>query len=106
MNWKEKINTFWFGLLVGLLFPALFYLCYWLFFYSYMNFPRAFTRYLAGGAMLSNAIKLSALGNLLIFYGLLNSKNNNAAKGVIASLFVLLALVLYVIYYVEKGTIF
>jgi hypothetical protein len=106
MNWKEKFDNFWVGLLVGILVPAFFFLCYWLFFYSYMNFPRAFMRYLIGGDLLSNTIKLCALGNLLIFYGFLNAKLTSGAKGIIASIFVYLALVLYVIYYIEKGTIF
>jgi hypothetical protein len=106
MNLKYRLNSFWAGLAVGILVPVIFFICYWLFFYSYMNFPRGFMRYLIRGDLLSNTIKLCALGNLLIFYWFLNAKLTNGAKGIIASVFIYLGLVLYVIYAVEKGTIF
>jgi hypothetical protein len=106
MNWKEKIDSFWKGLLIGILFPLVVFFCYWLFFYSYMNFPNAFIRYLKHGDMLSNAIKICAIGNLLLFYLFLNAKIDKATKGIITSVILYLGLVVYVMVVIEKGSLF
>lgn len=103
MNWKEKLDGFWKGLAIGILFPLLCFFCYWLFMYSYMDFPVRFVKYLMTGQMMSNTIKICALGNLLIFYLFLNKQMNNAAKGVITSVAIYAALVFYVMYFHEES---
>jgi len=49
MSWKEKLDNFWKGLAIGVLFPALCFFCYWLFLYIYMDFPGIFVKYLFVG---------------------------------------------------------
>src|ERR1051325_61828 len=99
MSWTEKLNGFWKGLAIGIFFPLLCFFCYWLFFHSYMSFPVRFIKYLMFGQMLSSAIKMCALGDLLIFYLFLNKQMNKATKGVIASVLIYVALVFYVMYF-------
>jgi len=103
MSWKEKLDNFWKGLAIGVLFPALCFFCYWLFLYSYMDFPGRFVKYLLVGQMLSSAIKICALGNLLIFYFFLNRGINKASKGIILSVLLYVGLVFYVMYFHEGG---
>lgn len=101
MSWLQKLDNYWKGLAIGILFPALCFFCYWLFFYSYMDFPVKFVKYLMFGQMLSNVIKICALGNLLIFYLFLNKRLNKGVKGIITSLLIYLALVFYISYFHE-----
>ena len=68
-----------------------------------MGFPVRFIKYLMFGQLLSATIKMCALGNLVIFYFFLNGKLNNATKGIIASVFIYLALIVYVMLKHEKG---
>lgn len=103
MNWVERLNKFWIGLSIGLLFPLLMFFLYWLFFHNYLSFPRGFYRYLVNGVLLSNVIKICAMGNLLLFYFGLNKKIDNFSKGIIASLLAYVGLVLYVTYYMEPA---
>lgn len=101
MNWMEKLDSSWKGFLIGMLFPLFCFFCYWLFLYSYISFPVKFIKYLMFGQMLSNAIKLCALGNLLIFYFFLNKNMNKGAKGIIVSVVIYAALVFYIMYFHE-----
>jgi|GEM_PF-378907 len=106
MNWIQKIDKWWIGLLAGIVFPAIIYFFYWLFFHHQMNFPRQFTRYLLngsqyGGHLMSNILKICGLGNLLIFYLALNAKIDKFNRGVIISVFLFVLLIAYVTYYLE-----
>ncbi|HWY12518.1 MAG TPA: hypothetical protein VN026_14390 [Bacteroidia bacterium] len=103
MSWKEKLDSYWKGFVIGMLFPIFCFFCYWLFKYSYMEFPVKFVKYLMFGQMLSGVIKVCALGNLLIFYLFLNKHMNSAVKGIITSVFIYVALVFYVMYYHEQA---
>ena len=105
MDWKEHIDKFWMGLLIGIFFPMFLFFCFWLFKYSYISFPERFIKYLMNGDLLGNTIKLCALPNLLLFYLFMNKNMNKATKGIIASVFVYLALVIYVMIYIEGGEI-
>ena len=101
MSWLEKLDNYWKGLAIGILFPVFCFCCYWLFFYSYMDFPVKFVKYLMFGQMMSNTIKICALGNLLIFYLFLNKHLNKGVKGIITSLLIYVALVFYIMYFHE-----
>jgi hypothetical protein len=103
MNWKERLDSFWKGLAIGILFPMFCFFCYWLFMYSYIDFPVRFVKYLMIGQMMSSVIKLCGLGNLLIFYLFLNKQMNAAAKGIITSVLIYAALVFYVMYFHEPS---
>lgn len=102
MNWTERLDNFWKGLLIGVLFPFFLFFLYWLFFHSQLNFPRGFLRYLMGGQLLSNIIKICGIGNLLLFYLGINKKMDRFAKGIILSVVLYVALVAYVTYYLES----
>lgn len=102
MSWTEKLDSFWKGLAIGILFPMFCFFCYWLFLHSYMDFPVRFIKYLMFGQLLSNVIKICALGNLLIFYFMLNKHMNKATKGIIVSVLLYVALVFYVMYFHER----
>ncbi|MGZ3883019.1 MAG: hypothetical protein ACXVP0_09600 [Bacteroidia bacterium] len=102
---KERMDNFWIGLAIGMLFPVFCFFCYWLFRYSYISFPVRFVKYLLQGQMLSATIKMCGLGNLLIFYYGLNSKMDKATKGIIVSVLVYVALVVIVTYYYEPDFI-
>lgn len=101
MNWIEKLDNFWIGLLIGIIFPLITFFFYWMFFHSQLNFPRGFMRYLLNGYLLSNVIKICGLGNLLLFYFGLTKKIDRFSKGIIVSVVIYVALVAYVTYYLE-----
>jgi len=101
MTWIQKIDKFWVGLIIGLIFPAIVYYLYWLTCHSQLSFPRGFYRYLVNGVLLSNVIKMCGIGNLLIFYFGLTKKIDRFNKGIIVSVFFYVALVAYVSYYLE-----
>ena len=105
MKWLEKIDNFWMGILIGMLFPFLFFSIYWLFFYHNIPFPTRFVHYLIKGYMLSGVIKICGLGNLLLFYLGLNYKLDKFSKGVVVSVFFYVALIAYVTYYLEPELI-
>jgi hypothetical protein len=100
-----KLDKWWMGLLIGLLFPGLMFILYWLFFHHAISFPRRFVRYLMAGYLLSNVIKICGLGNLLIFYFGLNYKLDKFSKGVIISVVFYVLLIAYVTYYHEPELI-
>ncbi len=102
MNWIERLDYFWKGFVFGLLFPGFVFFCYWLFTASQISFPARFVAYLYRGELLSNVIKLCGLGNLLLFYFGLNKKLDRFSKGIIASVVVYVALVAYIMYFVES----
>jgi hypothetical protein len=101
MNWIERLDSFWKGLVIGLLFPVFVFFCYWLFTESQISFPTRFVVYLIKGHLLSNIIKLCGLGNLLLFYFGLNKKIDKFSKGIITSVVFYVALVAYVTYTLE-----
>ena len=103
MSWNEKLDGYWKGLAIGILIPVFCFFCYWLFRYSYMDFPVKFVKYLMFGQMLSAVIKVCALGDLLIFYLFLNKHMNRASKGIITSVIIYVALVFYIMYYHEQA---
>lgn len=97
----ERLDNFFIGLLVGILFPLILFFFYWLFFHNSITFPMRFVRFLMIGQLLSNVMKLCGLGNLLVFYFGLQFKIDKFSKGVIASVFLYLGLILYVSYFFE-----
>ncbi len=101
MSWTEKIDGFWKGLLIGLVFPLIVFFFYWMFFHNQMNFPRGFVRYLIGGQLLSSVIKMCGLGNLILFYFGITKKLDRFNKGIIVSVVLYVGLVAYVSYYME-----
>ncbi len=101
----EKFDTFWYGLIAGLLFPILLFALYWLFAYHQIAFPVRFVRYLMVGQMLSGVIKMCGLGDLLLFYFGLNKKMDKFSKGIITSVLFYVLLVAYVSYFHEPEII-
>jgi hypothetical protein len=96
-----RFNTFWMGLIAGLVFPAILFFLYWAFFQHQLGFPGRFISYLRGGDLLSNVIKMCGLGNLVLFYIGLNKKMDSYNKGIILSVFLYVLLVAYVTYFLE-----
>ncbi len=92
----DKLDKKWVGVIVGILFPAFCFLCYWLFFYSQITFPGRFIKYLQNGEMLQEVAIVCVVTNLLIFYILLNKKAFDLAKGLIFATFMYVLLVLYI----------
>ena len=100
MNWS-KLDAVWKGIIIGIVFPLLMFVFYWLIFHHQLSFPRGFYRYLRGGNLLSNVIKVCAIGNLGLFYLGLTKKIDKFSKGIIFSVLLYVALVAYVSYYLE-----
>lgn len=105
MSWIQKLDFFWKGLVIGLLFPAFCFFCYWLFLHSQIDFPKGFVKYLMGGQLLSNVVKLCCLGNLLLFYFGLTKKMDGFTKGIITSVVLYVGLVAYISYFLETDFI-
>ncbi len=101
MNFMKRLDNTWIGLLVGILFPVIVFILYWLFFHNQLSFPVRFVKYLMGGHLLSNVIKICALGNLLLFYIGLSYKTDKFSKGIVFSVLVYVALIAYITYYHE-----
>lgn len=100
MDWMDRLDTFWKGLLIGLLFPLLMYFFYWMFFHHQIPMQLHIYRMIQFG-MLSNIMKICGLGNLLLFYLGINKKMDNFSKGIIVSVILYVATVAYVMYYLE-----
>ncbi|MBK9284128.1 MAG: hypothetical protein IPM51_07375 [Sphingobacteriaceae bacterium] len=100
MNW-QKLDSFWKGLAIGVFFPMLIFVLYWLFFHHQLSFPKGFLRYLTGGYLLSSVIKICGIGNLLLFYLGLTKKIDKFTKGIILSVLLYVLLVAYVSYFME-----
>lgn len=104
MNWIERLDSFWKGLLIGIFFPLIMYFFYWMFFHHQIPIVLHIRR-LVQFNLLSNVIKICGLGNLLLFYVGINKKMDHFSKGIIVSVFIYAALVAYVMYYLEPVTI-
>jgi FlaA1/EpsC-like NDP-sugar epimerase len=101
MNWTQRLNTFFAGLAIGILFPIIIYTLYWLLRYHQINFPVRFTRFLMNGYLLSNVMRMCGLANLILFYFGLNRSMDKFNKGIIVSVVLYLLLIFYVNYYLE-----
>jgi len=101
MDRIQKLDKFFIGMVVGLVFPLLMFVLYWLFFHHQISFPMRFIRYLRNGYLLSNVIKICGLGNILLFYFGLTNKIDKFNRGVILSIFFYVLLIAYVTYYLE-----
>ena len=101
MNRIQRLDNFFIGLLIGIIFPGIIFVLYWLLFHHQMNFPFQFIRYLKVGYLLSNVIKICGLANILLFYFGLTKKIDSFSKGIICSILLYVALVAYVTYYLE-----
>ncbi len=102
MNWLYKVDNFFVGLLVGLLFPGLIYFFYWLLFHHQISFPVRFTKYLMNGFLLSSVIKMCGLADLIVFYFGLTNKMDKFTKGIIFSVLLYVGLIAYITYYHES----
>ncbi len=92
----DKINTKLVGFIVGAIFPAFCFLCYWLLFYSQIHFPVRFIKYLRAGDMLQEVAIICVVANLGVFYLLLNKKLFDMGKGLMYATFLYVGLVLYI----------
>ena len=92
----DKLDKKWIGFIVGALFPAICFFCYWMVLHSHLDFPVGFIKYLRIGQMLQEVTIMCVVANLLIFYLLLNKKVYDIAKGIIYATFCYVALVLYI----------
>jgi len=101
MNWK-RYDTFLTGFIAGLVTPLIMFVLYWLFFHHQLAFPVRFVRFLMGGNMLSNVVKICTLANLLVFYLGLSKKMDRFCRGVILSIFIYIAFIAYITYYHES----
>ena len=106
MSPRDRFNNFWAGLAGGILFPMILFFLYWAFFHHQISFPGRFIGYLRIGDLLGNVIKLCGLGNLLLFYIGLNKKMDSFNKGIILSVLLYVALVAYVIYFLEPAIVY
>ena len=97
----KRLDNFFIGLLIGILFPMLVFVFYWLLFHHQISFPKRFIRYLLNGYLLSNVVKICGLGNLLLFYFGLNKELDKFNRGVIVSVVLYVALIAYITYYHE-----
>ena len=104
MNWTEKLDSFWKGLVIGLAFPVVIYFIYWLFFHHQIPLTFHIQRMIQF-SMLSNLMKICGIGNLLLFYFGISKKLDNFSKGIILSVLIYAALVAYVMYYLEPNVI-
>jgi hypothetical protein len=96
-----KLNSFWIGILCGLIFPLIMYVGYYAVIGPHTTFPVRFTRYLINGYMLSNVIKICGLGNLLLFYVGIRKNMDSFNKGIIVSILLYIGLIAYVNYQLE-----
>jgi hypothetical protein len=89
-KYKNHMAT---GIVLGLIFPLL---AFWI--YTVFNKPpRTFFESLAYyklGGVLSHAISLSVIANLIPFFAFLNTKRDRSAQGVIGGSFVYVFIVL------------
>lgn len=100
MNWILKLDSFWKGLIIGLLFPIIVFFFYWLIFHHQIPVKLHIKRLIQFN-LLSNVIKICCVGNLLLFYVGINKKMDKFSKGIIVSALAYVVLVGFVMYYLE-----
>ncbi len=99
--WLQKLDNFWRGLLIGIVFPIFIFMLYWLFMYHQISFPKRFIKFLITGQLLSGIIKMCGIANLILFYFGLTKKIDKFTKGIIVSVVIYVGLVAYVTYFLE-----
>jgi hypothetical protein len=84
-----KINkdSFFTGLIPGLILPWIGFYIYYLLFFSYMSLD-GFARHLRSIDMLTSVVSLGAILNLAIFFIFYQLKLDRSAKGVIGATFI------------------
>ena len=92
----DKLDKTWIGIIAGAFLPAFFFVCYWLFFYSQLSFPKGFIKYLQNGEMLQEIAIACIVANVIMFYVLLNKKVYSLVRGIIIASFLYVGLVLYI----------
>lgn len=92
----DKLDKKWIGFVIGLFIPAFSFFCYWLFFYSYIDFPTRFFYFLKEGELLQEVCIACIAVSLLFFYFILNKKAYDLSKGMMYASFIYVMLVLYI----------
>jgi hypothetical protein len=78
-------DNIYFGAFLGLVFPALGFLLYWLFFFSDAKTLKEYWDFLFAEKVMSAALSLSITLNLAIFFYSLSQNNYETVKGVVGS---------------------
>lgn len=89
-KYKDHMAT---GIVLGLIFPLLAFWVYTVFNKPPRTFFEAIAYYKKGG-VLSHAISLAVIANLIPFFAFLNSKRERSAQGIIGGSFVYVFIVL------------
>jgi hypothetical protein len=91
---KFNFDSLKLGLILGILTPAIVFLCYYLINYHYMT-SKEFFRYLALAKTSSSITSLCVLANLPTFYIFIQKEKYLSARGVLFATFIYAGLVCY-----------
>lgn len=100
-NWQQKLDNFFAGLIIGILFPCVIFVIYWLLRDHQISFPVRYVKYLLNGYMLSAVVRICGLGNLLLFYLGINRGMNKFSRGIVVSVVLYVGLIVYITYFHE-----
>jgi hypothetical protein len=92
---KRKLDNLLLGVAGGLFLPFLSVMIYWLWSFKYMNFIPQFFQFLLTGRVLAAVLSLCLIPNLGLFFLFLNKENYKTAKGIILTLFIYGAIILF-----------
>jgi hypothetical protein len=95
----NKINKFWVGFMIGIVFPVFCFSIYWLFFQRKVDIPQDDIRYLLNKELMINVFKMCCGADLLFFYLGLNKRLVDFAKGIIASVLIYALILAYLTFF-------
>lgn len=92
---RKKFDSPWIGAAAGLTAPMATLYCFYLVRYSHVSFDHFFTKILMAHNILTPAISLCVIINLLVFFIFIWTHRNYSARGVLMATFVYAGYVVY-----------
>ena len=102
MNYDDKslfFNKIWHGLIVGFIFPVLFFLLYYMFRFGQYGFTE-YLQFLIESKKLVNVMSLSVLPNLAPFMLLINSNRYSSGRGILTAT-VILGIIVFILKFIS-----
>jgi hypothetical protein len=92
---RKKMDNAWIGFAAGMSAPLLTLYIFYLIRFSHMSFHDFYTNILVGTNLITPAISLCVITNLLVFFIFIWTNRNFSARGVLFSTFVYAGYVVY-----------
>src|SRR5262245_31927765 len=92
---KRKFDQGWIGFVSGLMAPVFSLYIFYLFKYSHLAFSEFYSKILVANDIVTPAVSLCVITNLLVFFIFIWTNRNYAARGVLFATFIYAGFVVY-----------